>query len=186
MTNYIRDRYFDWLMDIVCRDYFEDYRHRYKTLLKFLLTREYFWSIPKDENRFTDGLQLRDTFLYENPDAIDDFEAYFDPSTCSILEVMVALAQRCESIMANDSYGDRTSRWFWDMIDSLNLWHMSEGYFDREYVKASVYAALNHDYNPDGRGGLFTIPGTRDDLRNVELWYQMCWYLNYIIDSEGE
>lgn len=186
MTNYIQDRYFDWLMEIVCCDKYSGYRKKYDILLKHLLLREFHWSIPKDENRYLDGLELRDDFLYENPDLINDFALYFDESSCSVLEVMIALAQRCETIMSNDAFGNRTSRWFWDMITSLNLRDMTNQYFEKEYVNETIFRCLDHEYEPDGRGGLFTIPDIDTDLRYVEIWYQMCWYLNYIIDNEGE
>ena len=37
---------------------------------------------------------------------------------------------------------------------------------------------LDRDYEPNGKGGLFTIKNCRQDLRKVEIWYQLCWYLD--------
>ena len=40
---------------------------------------------------------------------------------------------------------------------------------------------MNRTYSPDGDGGLFTVRNCDRDLRNVEIWIQMCWYLDTIV-----
>jgi hypothetical protein len=40
---------------------------------------------------------------------------------------------------------------------------------------------LDRDYEPDGRGGLFRVKHTDEDLRFVEIWYQMNWYLDELL-----
>ena len=74
--------------------------------------------------------------------------------------------------------GDRTSVWFWNMIDNLGLSDMSDAHFNQPYVDDVIFRFLNRDYLPNGQGGLFTINNCSEDLRNVEIWYQLCWYLN--------
>ena len=44
---------------------------------------------------------------------------------------------------------------------------------------------MDGKYKPNGKGGLFTIPSCERDLRTVEIWYQMNWYLNSIIYEKG-
>ena len=39
---------------------------------------------------------------------------------------------------------------------------------------------MNREYEPNGKGGLFTIRGCEEDLTEVEIWYQLNWYLNTI------
>ena len=58
---------------------------------------------------------------------------------------------------------------------------MDDTRFDRPYVNSVVKKFLKRDYEPNGQGGLFTIKKCRDDLRDVEIWYQMCWYLDSIV-----
>ena len=95
--------------------------------------------------------------------------------------MMVALAIRCEeTIMDDPQVGSRTGQWFWGMINNLGLGAMIDEKFDKNYVKEIVDRFLNRDYEPDGRGGLFTIRHCEDDLRNVEIWNQLCWYLDSI------
>ena len=178
MTSKAKDRYFDWLLTIVCRGRCKRKKTIYKELLLYLYNTDFTWTIPRDENRSYDGLALRQEFTDET-----GLSLYFDEG-CKILELMVALARRCENILADD-YGDRTSEWFWNMIDSLDLGDQSDDIFDEDYVYYTIEAFLNREYESDGRGGLFAIPGIVDDLTEVELWYQMCWYCNYIIDKEN-
>ena len=58
---------------------------------------------------------------------------------------------------------------------------MTDDVFNRQYVEAAVTGLLNREYEPDGKGGLFTIKDCDRDLRTVEIWYQLCWYLDEIV-----
>ena len=119
------------------------------------------------------GLQKR-----YSQDYIDEY--LFGP--CSVLEMMIALSIRCEeSIMDDTEYGNRTGQWFWGMISSLGLSSMTDDMFDKQYATNVINKFLNREYEPNGKGGLFTIRNCKDDLRNVEIWYQLCWYLDSII-----
>ena len=53
--------------------------------------------------------------------------------------------------------------------------------FDKQYVTKVIGRFLNREYEPNGKGGLFIINNCNDDLRDVEIWYQLCWYLDSII-----
>lgn len=82
--------------------------------------------------------------------------------------------------MDNPLYGDRTSQWFWGMINNLGLNGMTDRSYDAEYVERTVDRFLNRDYEPDGRGGLFRIRNCGKDLRKAEIWHQLCWYLDLL------
>ncbi len=77
--------------------------------------------------------------------------------------------------------GDRTSQWFWGMITSLGLGGMYDSLFDERLVQDIVTTFLNREYEPNGRGGLFTIRDAHRDMRNIEIWYQMHDYINTIL-----
>ena len=174
--------YFNWICHYVLdkrytRDLF------YTKLLAYLHEKEFIFKLDMDGNRASDGIDLRYRFGYDMnyPGAM--IATYLDNKPCSILEMMVALAIRCEeNIMSDLDKGDRTGEWFWEMVSSMGLDSMDDMNFDEHYIDSIISRFINRDYEPDGRGGLFTIPGCRKDLRNVEIWYQMCWYLNTIID----
>ena len=82
--------------------------------------------------------------------------------------------------MTDDDYGDRTGMWFWNMITSLGLGTMNDARFDERYTNIVLDRFMKRQYSRNGEGGLFTIDGIKKDMRNIEIWYQMCWYLDYL------
>ena len=80
--------------------------------------------------------------------------------------------------MDNPAVGDRTGQWFWGMITNLGLGSMTDYNYNRVYVEDVVARFIDNDYEPNGRGGLFTIKNCDCDLRDVEIWKQLCWYLD--------
>ena len=176
----INKMYFEWLFDFVCAR-----RYRppisYRKLLSDLHYRDFTYTISRDENRACDGIDLRYRFMkscWKRSDR-DVLRALDRP--CSVLEMMVALALRCEETIMDDPLkGDRTGQWFWGMINSMGLGTMIDDEFDQDYVEYVVDRFLNREYSPDGHGGLFVIKNCDRDLRNVEIWNQLCWYLDCI------
>ena len=176
----IRNQYFNWIYDLICHDRFSD-DISYLKLITYLHNVEFRYSIAMDKNRAADGTDLRWRFVWETK-KIDIYEdlSYLE-GPCSVLEMMVALAIRCEETIMDDTrYGNRTSQWFWGMVTNLGLGSMTDDAFDRRYVSNVVNRFLDREYEPDGRGGLFTIRDRDQDLRDVEIWYQLCWYLDNI------
>ena len=175
----INNLYFEWMSDLVCFDRFSD-EISYRKLLMFLHKTEFTYTIPMDINRAKDGGDLRYRFAYEHPD-FSDAELYLE-GPCSVLEMLVALSLRCEeTLMDNTQYGNRTSQWFWEMIVNLGLGSMYDDQFDRRFVKETINTFLNREYSPNGKGGLFKIKNCKYDLRTVEIWKQLNWYLDSII-----
>ena len=167
--------YTTWLYGIVCRDLFSK-SISYDLLLSYLSHREFTVIIPKDINRAKDGVDLRLRYQLETGIYTDD------DSPCSMLEMMIALAIRCEeTIMDDPAYGDRTPQWFWTMIRNLGLHTMTDDRFDEDYVSMVIDRFLNREYAPNGEGGLFKINNCDYDLRDVEIWYQLCWYLDRFV-----
>lgn len=174
----IVNSYFEWLFNLLCRGRYSD-KISYRKLLTYLHHTEFIYLIKKDENRAEDGLNLRYRFAQKYD--YDDVSRYLD-EPCSVLEMMTALAIRCEeTIMDNPNMGDRMGQWFWEMIVSLGLGSMLDDRFDKCLVESILRKFLNREYAPDGRGGLFTIRNCSYDLRDVEIWYQLCWYLDTIV-----
>lgn len=177
--NQISDQYFDWMYNILSHNrYHPD--NSFRKLLSCLHDIQFIFDIDRDENRAVDGVYLRYRFACERPE-IDDVDKYIH-GPCSVLEMMLALSIRCEeTIMDDPSYGDRTALWFWKMIVNLGLGSMTDDIFDRQKVEDIVYIFLYRKYSPDGRGGLFAIKNCDHDLRDVEIWYQLCWYLDSLM-----
>jgi hypothetical protein len=172
----IIDNYFEWLFDIVCGKRYSE-QISYRKLLMRLHETEFTFTHPMDRNRAENGTNLRYRFSVEM--GWDDIPGCLNGS-CSVLEMMVALAMKCEEWMDDAHIGNRTSQWFWGMITNLGLGSMMDSRFDRKTVDLAIERFLNRQYEPDGKGGLFTIKRCNRDLRDVEIWYQLCWYLESI------
>ena len=176
----INDEYFEWLFDLVCKDRFAK-QISYRKLIERLYEIEFTYLLPRDQNRAEDGMSLRHRFaLFHDEDLYDHIMDELD-GPCCVLEMMIALAIRCEeNIMDDPLVGNRTGQWFWGMVHNLGLTDMVDSRFDIEYVDETIAIFLERKYRRDGRGGLFVIRDCDYDLRAVEIWYQMCWYLDTI------
>lgn len=176
----LENEYFEWMCKLV---YDEKYfKHRsYQKLLTYLNNREFVYILDMDGNRAEDGIDLRYRFGYENHCDYPIIAHYLDVRPCSILEMMVALAFRCEEhIMGDPDIGDRTGQWFWGMVASLGLENMDDVGFDERYADGIIERFLNREYKRDGKGGLFTVKHSHRDLSSIEIWYQMHSYLNQL------
>lgn len=177
----LNELYFDWMYRLV-RNGKPSTRASYRKLLYSLHSTDFTYEIPMDGNRAEDGMDLRYRFGDENHYDDAMIAAYLDDRPCSVLEMMIALAIRCEEhIMGDPDIGDRTGLWFWGMVSNLGLEDMSDAKFDHIRVGDVVWRFLNRAYGRNGEGGLFTVKRSRQDLRLVEIWYQMCWYLDEIM-----
>ena len=174
----INDEYFEWLCELIDSKRFS--RHTsYRKLLMHLHNIEFTWFIPRDDNRADDGIQLRRRFALVREDR--SLQRYLQ-GPCSVLEMMVALAIRCEETIMDDTLmGDRTGQWFWGMINNLGLGAMTDSKFKIEFVDDVIARLLNREYEPNGKGGLFTVRNHDSDMRTVEIWCQLNWYLGSIM-----
>ncbi len=175
----IVDEYYDWLCSFVYDRSRVKYEYiSFEKLLYRLHHIEFRYIHPMDENREADGKDMRWRFAQEcgYPDIPDCIEG-----PCSVLEMMVALAVRCEeTIMDDPAYGNRTGHWFWTMCHSLGLGSESDAVYNERHVDDVIEAFLNHDYEPNGKGGLFWIRNCEYDLREYEIWFQLNCYIKTI------
>lgn len=170
----INNRYFEWMFDLVCSGRY-DGPVTYRKLLSYLHNTEFTYIIPMDSNRAENGIDMRWRFVLSE-DCKSRYE-YLD-GPCSVFEMMIALAMKIEEIMYDTAVGDRTGQWFWGMISDLGLKTMIDDNFDKDYVEEVVMRFLNREYEPNGRGSLFVIKDCTQDLRKVEIFQQLCWYLD--------
>lgn len=176
MNDISRD-YFNWLCKLI------DYNGKvriYKKTLALLHEQDFTYTIPKDGNRFEDGIDLRYRYGYEHKIPYADVTDSLDNRPCSVFEMMVALAVRCEDhIMTDPDRGDRQSKWFWAMFDNLGLKPMTNSKFDKHYsdILEIIDRMLYREYDADGTGGLFRTSNPNKDMRREEIWYQMMEYL---------
>lgn len=180
------DLYFTWLCELIKDPNDPRICDRYHNVLYILYHTDYTWTHPMDANRADDGYDLRVYFADDIKVDHRMIYSYFCQKNTSVLEMMIALAVRCENdIMSDFDHGNRTHVWFWSMIQSLGLEEQDNDHFFEEYVVNQIDTFLKKEYKPDGEGGLFYIPDYPFDLRNDEIWVQMNRYLNMKI-TKGE
>lgn len=181
MENRMEEEYFDWMYSLVSDGNWlgaTDYRQ----LLALLHETAYVYRLPMDANRYCDGLDLRYRFGEDCGYSDELVRLYLDQDACSVLEMMVALSIRCEeNIMEDPAMGDRTGLWFWTMVVNMGLSAMDGPRFDRDRARRIVQRFLDGRYEKDGTGGLFRVEGA--DMRSMEIWYQMCRYLEVVAES---
>lgn len=168
----LQHEYFEWIYSML---FGED--GSYTRLLAELHRIPFRYSIPMDGNREADGINLRYRFGYEL-----GYEGYviakdLDVLPCSVLEMMAALAVRCEEIMERTDNRNLTGEWFRNMLVSLGLADMNNARFDISMVYEIVSRFLDRGYSRNGKGGLFTV-ARKCDMRTVEIWYQMQYWLD--------
>jgi hypothetical protein len=155
------ERYIEWLGGQIHPDRDRDFSELYAQMFD----KEFVWHIPNDDNRIADGLELRKEF-FRRKNVIQ--------RGCSVLEVIVALSRRIAFAAGGDA-----EKWAWRLITNLELNRMSGriGGIRAERIDEILERFIWRTYEPDGVGGLFPLAWPRQDQRKVELWYQMCGYI---------
>lgn len=153
----------------------------YSSLLSKLFKTEFVPIVDLDKNRMEDAMSVR-------------YNIGADESNgpVNILEMLVTLAYIMErDLMYESEKGDRTVSWFWLMLQNAGLTHWDNN-------RASLYPAafesevslwmnrfVNRDYGRKGElGGIFPIKEIRKDIRKVDLWTQMNWYVRENFSEE--
>ncbi len=173
----MQERYIDWMLGLIGSSLRET---EYSQLIWLLYGTDFRCSMGQDVYRIEDGFELRRQFSEWYP-AARRIRSFWK-KRCSVLELMIALAKRCEeNIMEDPVYGDRTGQWFFEMLKSLGLDGMTDDAFDGEEAADILERFLDREYGSNGAGGLFTVRSGRWDMRRTDIWYQMMhWLTEYI------
>lgn len=158
-------RYLRWLAKKVDIDMSQNVDTSYVLLMTAMLDKEFYSVVDMDANRIDDGLGLREEY----------FGAEMPDDLCSVLEVFVSLALRCES----DILGGTASAGniFWDMLDNTGLDKFTDLQFDTDEVDYILDKILDREYGRNGEGGPFYAGNDFDvDMSKEELWWQMNIY----------
>lgn len=169
----LREAYFRWL-EPQLRDEYGNPEQSYEGLLNLMFETEFGWmdTVPMDENRVVDGLDLRVAFAREhglNPSTMENL------GPCSFLEVLIALSRRMAFVGGGEAPG-----WAWHLLTNLDLDRMSDPFTRTKYNRAAeiLDTVITRTYLPDGSGGFFPMTWPEDDMTQIELWYQMNVYIS--------
>jgi hypothetical protein len=162
MTNRI-DYYYDWLVSQIHIPNDNEYNHLFERMYNL----EFVWTVPNDDNRVQDGLDLRTEFLNSS-------RGRLDLQGVSFLEVLIALSRR----LAFTASGDPTI-WAWKLIKNLRLNKMSDPLTHERAnrVDEILDAVIWRTYSYDGQGGFFPLNFPAEDQTKVEIWYQLNAYV---------
>lgn len=176
MDEPLDELYFKWLYEQVASVRHKNPARTYWSLIRHLFTKEFFWSVPNDDNRVEDGRNLR--YQFSNQLEISPDRDWMNLN-CSMLEMLVALAGR----LAFEDEGGAAS-WFWELMDNVDLHQCSDAVYNSdnpgigEHVETVINNVIERTYLPNGQGGLFPLANPPKDQTKEELWYQMSHYLN--------
>jgi hypothetical protein len=165
MTTKIDVEYFEWLTSQI-----EVPNDRsYRGLFEIMHDVEFHWTVPNDDNRIADALDLRGIFLDGRVPT-----RFLKESGATMLEILVSLSQRVEF-----TAGGRASTWAWKLLKNLRLTKKSDPMTaeDLDEVIDILDTLIWRTYQPNGRGGFFPLNHPEEDQTKVEIWYQMNQYV---------
>lgn len=170
MAETLDELYFTWLYGQVSSVKLKNTTKSHWSLLRQLYTKEFVWTVPNDDNRVEDGVNLRYEFLHDEhigPENSDWLEL-----GCSFFEMMVGLSRR----LAFET--EKNPRWwFWQLMRNLDLDRYNDRTNEPEEIDEVLNRVIWRNYNPNGYGGLFPLQNPHDDQRTIEIWYQASAYL---------
>lgn len=86
-------------------------------------------------------------------------------------------------IMRDSAYGDRTSVWFWVMINNLGLTPYTDANYNAYSVADILDRFIKRRYMRNGQGSVgYTKADHGKDFRKMDVWQQLNIFLteNYI------
>lgn len=149
---------------------------QYSDLLERLHNTEFVWVIPHDDNRVSDGLDLRTEFLdgtvgWQHEDIME--LPIMTGKGASVLEVLIALSRRCAFIC-----GGEAPWWAWQLMGNVGLFKFSNPLTRAKAEKLDdvLEALIWRTYKRNGEGGFFPLTDPKEDQTKLEIWHQMNQY----------
>lgn len=163
MTSQVDYDYFEWLISQV------DIRtnHTYTYVFERMHNLEFVWTVPNDDNRVQDAIDLRLEFL-------DHASGHLNLAGATLLEVLISVSRRCEFTAGGDAY-----LWAWRLLKNLGLTKIPDPVDDEGAQKIDdiLYALVWRTYDYNGKGGFFPLKYPKEDQTKVEIWYQLNAYV---------
>lgn len=166
--NQVDYEYYEWLVSQIHIPNGKNYGNLFERMHNL----EFVWTVPNDDNRVQDGLDLRPEFLDGRRDKLA-------LTVVTFLEVLVGLSRRVAFTAGGDP-----AKWAWKLLKNLRLHKAHDPWYDEmeQRVGDILDAVIWRTYQPDGRGGFFPLVEPDKDQTQVEIWYQMN---AYVIEMEA-
>lgn len=161
--------YYRWLVDLLGDD---DLKLNYQKLLRKLFDTEFTWIVDFDSNRAIDGLYLREIFARD----IGWHGTFEKP--CSVLEMMIALAMRCEDLIYDPNIANSVYETFMDMLYNSSLDLLDDDHYIESRANYIFKKILNREYDSCGNGSFFCVGYCDKDFRVMDLWWQANKFLD--------
>lgn len=164
--------YTGWLEGLITDNGYKEYRY----LLEKLNQIEAYFILDKDINRQTNALELRNDYIR----ATGDYDILSVlPGSCTVLELLISMAFEADDVMFDNDIGSRPNQWFWLFIQNLGLDICTDDrFFSMESQITNIITRwLDRRFSRNGDGSPWPRPRTQSDLRDIEMWYHMNWYL---------
>lgn len=137
-------------------------------LCRCLNSIEFYYLLPDDTNRATDAIEIRNDYISERGELRM-------PSTPTVLEVLVGLAERATVMDYDPAW-----KWFCLFIQNLGFDYLTDDDWNEnteQFVKATVRKWLDRRFSPSGVGSPFRSNG-KYDVTEISMWYALQWYLS--------
>ena len=165
----IENEYFNWL----CAKVLDTHVNNYYDLMRILYTTEFVWLVSGDRHRAEEGLELRLDFRQET---YNEADLLWENQPVSVLEIFISFAQR-----ASFQTDMPVKKWFWIIMENLLLDQFRQiSDSDLLIIHDILDTFIWRTYDAHGYGGMFPLPHTPYDQREVEIWYQ---FSEYVIDQ---
>lgn len=181
----LKDEYFSWLYELI-----RDPRSRasYIKLCKEMHKTNFRWYVRNDDNRYQDGLNLRQLYIEEEHLDESHLEViYFQKGECTFFEMLVALARRMNSLTYDlKNQQDMAYKWFHAMLVNTGLDRFDDSSsrypeltpVQEAEVCDTLCVILDRTYDESGTGSLFPLEvPRRENMRETEIYYQMMYWL---------
>ena len=139
----------------------------YNDMFELMHNMEFVWTVPNDDNRVQDGLDLRYEF------AGDDSKRLLLQGV-TMLEILISLSKRVAF-----TAGGEPQVWAWRLLKNLKLTKKPDPLteLNRARVIDILETVIWRTYRMDGTGGFFPLKNPQKDQTQVEIWYQMNAYV---------
>lgn len=155
--------YYGWLISQV-----DIPNHKsYNDVFEMMHNMEFVWTVPNDDNRVQDGLDLRYEF------AGDDSKTLLLQGV-TMLEILISLSKRVAFTASGEP-----QVWAWRLLKNLKLTKKPDPLteLNRARVIDILETVIWRTYRMDGTGGFFPLKNPQKDQTQVEIWYQMNAYV---------